>query len=53
MLIAGRRGLVVEISRTIDSRLGSFARRGDGENSTLKTHGVWLYPGMALAIMSF
>ena len=44
---------LAEISRMVDSRLGSFARRGGGENSTLVTHGVWLYPGMALATMLF
>ena len=49
MLFAGRRGRVVEVSRMVESRLGSFARRGDGENRMLKTHGAWLYPGMALA----
>ena len=53
MLIAGRRGLVVEISRMIESQPDSFARRGDGENPKLETHGVWLYPGMALANLPF
>ena len=53
MLIAGRRGLVVEISRTAEPQRDSFARRGDGENPTLETHGVWLYPGMAPANLLF
>ena len=44
---------LAEISRMAEFRLGSFARRGGGENSTLTTHGVWLYPGMALASMLF
>ena len=42
---------LAEISQVAEFRLGSFARQGGGENFTLSTHDVWLYPGMALAIM--